>query len=831
MQLSCIAVANSPEYKVLTAPGRLPIGLTVDGEGWLWSADTATDQIHRINPATGDSAVAVLLAAPQHHLRGIAIGGGSLWIGLVGKSTGVSFVRKIALTDLPPPGNPVDWENFDLLHSGPADHNGDKFEGIAYSNIDGVEELWIAFGPEIRVYDANTPGLPKRTYTPDFPRHPKGLFHHDDRLWVVTHGNDRRLYHMFFTESDVLIVQYPVYWGENRGIAIVDGELWVTDVNLATITRYAYDLDNLFTSKYVPADKVIMQGVLDYDAAGTPQYGLWAVPYLSSHPLPATMGGPVYNEIKRVVLTQHGSGSGAEGAFRNAIASARFYDDAHNVVIDPSNVLGETLFLSIQKINSGEVERPGSPLDRIEFPFINAQVPASSPFHAYWTDGGRFWGSRCWGDRGVSAFAAADILLQRAVDACPNLDQIVICGHSGGGQFAQRYAALSCFEDDVAIPQGIAMRYVPMNPGNYLYFNSERFQPVPNLFGEACGAEGIIPPPTDTVTWVFPPVDFADWTDQELGLLYGLCAGDDINEVRNEERYNRYGLGLETFFHDNNPMTYQYAWKDRAGSEQYRDPDVHGTETDSINDYARNEAYRRYRDRCVFHCIGTEDAEIVDCGEETSIPLGEADRMQGCNRYQRARILFSHLRRAFPNNTNHSLYEVPGIGHSSVGMYTHQSVQECLFGDHCHATGSWLSDYAPSSPPDKRHPLFDLDLDGKSNQLERFQNTPPHLPDGRSHTLIITEEAGMRYLEFDYRHSLTVPDLAGQVWAVSGLEDFGSSSATEAIEISRTPIDSETEQVRVRDPLPMGAPGSSGGPVARFLRLEVGPSGATGGPQ
>ena len=72
----------------------------------------------------------------------------------------------------------------------------------------------------------------------------------------------------------------------------------------------------------------------------------------------------------------------------------------------------------------------------------------------------------------------------------PNLIIIVVAGQSNGGQFVNHYAASSRFEQEVATPRGIHMRYVVMNPGSYLYFNGARAVPgQTNVFvvPEDCG--------------------------------------------------------------------------------------------------------------------------------------------------------------------------------------------------------------------------------------------------------------------------------------------------------------------------------------------------------
>lgn len=77
----------------------------------------------------------------------------------------------------------------------------------------------------------------------------------------------------------------------------------------------------------------------------------------------------------------------------------------------------------------------------------------------------------------ISSFSAMDAILQRLADQSkfPHLQTIVIAGHSAGGQFVQRYAAVGRGESELAA-QKIHVRYVVANPATYLYFSDKRMQ-------------------------------------------------------------------------------------------------------------------------------------------------------------------------------------------------------------------------------------------------------------------------------------------------------------------------------------------------------------------
>ncbi len=99
----------------------------------------------------------------------------------------------------------------------------------------------------------------------------------------------------------------------------------------------------------------------------------------------------------------------------------------------------------------------------------------------------------------VSSFAALDAILARLADpaAFPKLRQVVIAGHSGGGQIVQRYAVVG--NGALALEaRGIGVRYVVANPSSYLWFSPERPQGdsggCPDANRWKYGFDGDVPP-------------------------------------------------------------------------------------------------------------------------------------------------------------------------------------------------------------------------------------------------------------------------------------------------------------------------------------------------
>ena len=75
----------------------------------------------------------------------------------------------------------------------------------------------------------------------------------------------------------------------------------------------------------------------------------------------------------------------------------------------------------------------------------------------------------------LSSFDAIDAIVARLADRSlyPKLTQVIVAGHSGGGQFVQRYAVVG--QGEAALREaGVQIRYVIANPSSYVYFNEDR---------------------------------------------------------------------------------------------------------------------------------------------------------------------------------------------------------------------------------------------------------------------------------------------------------------------------------------------------------------------
>jgi len=91
-----------------------------------------------------------------------------------------------------------------------------------------------------------------------------------------------------------------------------------------------------------------------------------------------------------------------------------------------------------------------------------------------------FWGSSRaqYQDKNIqlSAYEILDHILTKVITSnnFPNLKDIVLLGHSAGGQMVNRYAASNTIETRIASLYNVTMKYLVMAPSSYVYFNNKR---------------------------------------------------------------------------------------------------------------------------------------------------------------------------------------------------------------------------------------------------------------------------------------------------------------------------------------------------------------------
>jgi hypothetical protein len=202
-------------------------------------------------------------------------------------------------------------------------------------------------------------------------------------------------------------------------------------------------------------------------------------------------------------------------------------------------------------------------------------------------------------DLRVGAFAATDALIEKLANKqrFPDLKDIVVMGHSGGGQFAGRYGLVTRV---VQKHPNLRFKFVPSNPSSWAFLDGRR-----NVEGR---------------NWV------------SSGSEFDACRG-----------YNTYQYGLG------------------------------GIEGRSYLDKITvAEIVEHVRSRNFVFLMGGNDT----CVPTPAVPCpytdgGCAAMLQGKNRLTRGRNFHQQIQMFYPPypGAKHELSIVPGVGHSSGGMY------------------------------------------------------------------------------------------------------------------------------------------------------------------
>ncbi len=175
-----------------------------------------------------------------------------------------------------------------------------------------------------------------------------------------------------------------------------------------------------------------------------------SLPYCSTVPIDQR------NEnIRRIVFSIHGVATNAETYFQNMVRAAEKVPGA----------LDNTLIIAPQLMTAAYA----------------ATVPIGTTDIFWRTSAERFWGgqSGSMDDHpravSISSFEVFDRLLADLTNPAvfPNLEIVVVAGHSGGGQFTNRYGA-SNQVDDLVRQRGVHIRYIVSNPSTYVYLTDER---------------------------------------------------------------------------------------------------------------------------------------------------------------------------------------------------------------------------------------------------------------------------------------------------------------------------------------------------------------------
>lgn len=175
------------------------------------------------------------------------------------------------------------------------------------------------------------------------------------------------------------------------------------------------------------------------EATFTAQSGL-TVPMYRSHPLdqPDSL-------IRSAVVMIHGTGRDHDRYFETTVAAAR-----------AAGALETSLLVAPRFRTVDDAPAAGAP---------------------YWSSGGWKRGHLSRPESSATRISSYTVL-ERLVSALanrarfPNLERIVVAGHSAGGQVVHRFAAATALP---GVPDEVVVRFVVANPSSYLYLGPERW--------------------------------------------------------------------------------------------------------------------------------------------------------------------------------------------------------------------------------------------------------------------------------------------------------------------------------------------------------------------
>jgi len=169
-----------------------------------------------------------------------------------------------------------------------------------------------------------------------------------------------------------------------------------------------------------------------------------SIPIVTSHPLDKNN-----NETEYLIIMIHGGGLNAVNTFETGqqfIESLKMPKDRF-------------LVLAPQIIEGVKLEEKG-----LLF------------WDRKWREGGMSLSTRLNKDLpSLSSFEVMDRLIDGSIKLNFNIQKIVILGHSAGGQYVLRYAAINN-RHELLKQRGISIRYVVANPSSYLYLDKTRYK-------------------------------------------------------------------------------------------------------------------------------------------------------------------------------------------------------------------------------------------------------------------------------------------------------------------------------------------------------------------
>ncbi|MBW1245534.1 alpha/beta hydrolase [Pseudomonas tolaasii] len=152
-------------------------------------------------------------------------------------------------------------------------------------------------------------------------------------------------------------------------------------------------------------------------------------------------------QVTRALIIVHGR-----------LRNAQTYLQSGETAAEHAGQAGNTLVIAPQFLNQFDIKRN----------HLDGQV-------LRWNSNDWMAGDASTGPGQVSSYGALDQIIKHLGNRklFPALREIVVAGHSGGGQVVQRFA-LTGHDHPMLQTEGISLRYVVANPSSYAYFTPQR---------------------------------------------------------------------------------------------------------------------------------------------------------------------------------------------------------------------------------------------------------------------------------------------------------------------------------------------------------------------
>ncbi len=174
------------------------------------------------------------------------------------------------------------------------------------------------------------------------------------------------------------------------------------------------------------------------------------IPYHRNRPL-----GVDNPDITRAIIVVHGLDRAGE----------TYFQTMSNIAADIPGSTDSTIIISPQFLTEDDINEQG-----LESHYL------------YWTTSGWATGALSRDNASnprparVSSYALLDTVMYRLANSLPNLQRLVLVGHSAGGQLAHRMAVTSPMITNLQENYQIPVRTIVTNPSSYVYLNPERWE-------------------------------------------------------------------------------------------------------------------------------------------------------------------------------------------------------------------------------------------------------------------------------------------------------------------------------------------------------------------